>query len=92
MAEGELDEARDLLDFLEVPGAGQHTHSTRSTSSPDITCARGYEEALDLAAILLRELPEVGQQHKFRSFVGKWRKVWDSPRRSRSCRRANTRF
>ena len=76
MAAGELDEARELLDFLEVPGAGE-----RYSMGPLDQLASNYQEAgrhqdaLDLSAQVLRELPEVGQQHKFREFVRKSEKA-----------------
>jgi hypothetical protein len=76
MAAGDLAGARQLLDFLETPGAGQH-HALGP-----IDVLSGYyqrqgrhEEALELAQHLLRELPESGQRHAFRSFVRKSEKA-----------------
>ena len=72
LAHGELDDARRLLDFLEEPGAG-HRHDLQ----PLYTLAKGYqgagrhEEALAMAGILLREVPDLGQRHDFRELVRK---------------------
>ena len=76
MANGELDEARRLLDFLETPGAGQHY----SLGPIDVLSGHyqrqgRHEEALSIAAHLLREIPEAGQQHTFRAFVQKSEKA-----------------
>lgn len=89
---GQLDEARKLLDFLEVPGASQ-----RYSLGPLDTLARHYqqkrrhEEALELAEHLLKELPSIGQIHEFRKFVASSEKALgrlDSmlPRREHSLR------
>ena len=76
MAVGELDEARRLLDFLEVPAPASITRSARSTRSPIHYQNQGrHEEALQLAAHLIREIPEAGQQHKFRAFVARSEKA-----------------
>ena len=76
MAAGDLAGARQLLDFLETPGAGQHY------ALGPIDVLSGYyqrqgrhEEALELAQHLLRELPESGQRHAFRSFIRKSEKA-----------------
>ena len=70
MAVGELDEARRLLDFLETPGAGQHYPlGPIDVLSVHYQKQGRHEEALSIAAHLLREIPEAGQQHKFRAFV-----------------------
>jgi tetratricopeptide (TPR) repeat protein len=70
MALGELDEARRLLDFLETPGAGRHY----ALGPIDILSGHyqrqgRHEEALSIAAHLLREIPDAGQKHAFRAFV-----------------------
>ena len=66
MAAGDLAGARQLLDFLEAPGAGQH-HALGP-----IDVLSGYyqrqgrhEEALELAQHLLRELPESRSAARF---------------------------
>ncbi len=76
MAAGELDEARKLLDFMETPGAGQHY----ALGPIDILSGHyqkqgRHEEALSIAAHLLREIPQAGQQHPFRAFVQKSEKA-----------------
>ncbi len=76
MAEGQLDEARRLLDFLEVPGAGQHYPiGPLDALSTYYQRAGRHDEALELAAHVLREVPEAGQQHKFRAFVARSEKA-----------------
>jgi tetratricopeptide (TPR) repeat protein len=79
-AQGFLDEARGLLDFLEEPGAGQH-YDLR----PLYTLAQNYQKAgrhhetLELAAVLLREAPTLAQQHEFRKIVQKSERAVHSP-------------
>jgi tetratricopeptide (TPR) repeat protein len=69
---GALDEAHDLLDFLKAQGAGQaHSLGPLETLAHAYQSAGRHEEALELAACLLRELPSVGQMYVFRSFVAK---------------------
>lgn len=80
MALGELDEARRLLDFLEAPGAGQHHGLVPLDLLAGAYQQQGrHEEALDLAAHLLRELPPAGQHHAFRAFVRKSEKALRRP-------------
>ena len=70
MADGELDEARKLLDFLETPGAGQHyAMGPLDVLSGHYQRQGRHEEALTIAAHLLHEVPQAGQQHTFRAFV-----------------------
>lgn len=70
MAEGDLDAARRLLDFLETPGAGQHyALGPIDVLSGHYQRQGRHEEALAIAAHLLREVPQAGQQHTFRGFV-----------------------
>jgi hypothetical protein len=70
MAKGELDEARKLLEFLESPGAGQHYDlGPIDVLSSHYQKQGRHEEALAIAAHLLRELPGAGQLHAFRAFV-----------------------
>ncbi|WP_165235315.1 tetratricopeptide repeat protein [Aquisphaera insulae] len=76
MVEGKLDEARELLDFLEVPGAGQqHSLGPLDILAGNYQRAGRHEEALELASHLLSELPDVGQQYTFRAFVKKSEKA-----------------
>jgi hypothetical protein len=80
MNEGDLDGARALLDFLEEPGAGrQHNLGPLDVLASCYQRARRHEEALELAAVLLRELPHVGNQYKFRAFVRKSEKALRRP-------------
>ncbi|WP_435018610.1 hypothetical protein TA3x_000592 [Tundrisphaera sp. TA3] len=82
MAHGELDEARRLLDFLEEPGAGrQHDLGVLFSLAQSFQEAGRHEEALDLAAALVREAPHVGQLPEFRALV---RKAERSVRRAES--------
>jgi tetratricopeptide (TPR) repeat protein len=70
MATSELDEAHRLLDFLEIPGAGQHYTLEPLDRLGGCYQRQGrHEEALAIAQHLLRELPQAGQQPAFRSFV-----------------------
>ncbi len=76
MALGELDEARRLLDFLEVPGSGQHYPLGLLDVLSTYYQRQGrHEEALALGEHLLRELPEAGHQHAFRTFIRKSEKA-----------------
>ena len=76
MVEGDLDEARRLLSFLEIAGAGaQHDLAPLDILADYFQKADRHEEALALAAHLLRELPDSGQRHAFRSFVRKSEKA-----------------
>jgi tetratricopeptide (TPR) repeat protein len=76
MAQGRLDEARSLVEFLELPGAGRDF-----SLQPLIALAESYQkqgrhaEALALAGHSLREDPALGQQHAFRSMVGRSEKA-----------------
>jgi tetratricopeptide (TPR) repeat protein len=82
MAQGELDQARKLLSFLETPGAGAiHSLGPLDVLSGYYQKARRHEEALVLAEHLLRELPAAGQRHAFRTFVRRSEKAlgrWES--------------
>lgn len=70
IVEGNLDEARRLLDFLEEPGAGQLYPLGRLEQLAQAYQKRGrHAETLELCEHLVREAPEVGQHHAFRKFV-----------------------
>jgi tetratricopeptide (TPR) repeat protein len=76
MVQGELDEARQLLDFLEVPGAGQHYALGPIDVLSTYFQQKGrHEEALELSEHLLREIPTAGQLAGFRTFVQKSEKA-----------------
>ena len=76
MAEGHLDEARTLLDFLEAPGAGEHyALGPLDVLSTYYQKQGRHEETLAIAEHLLREVPDAGQQHKFRAFVARSEKA-----------------
>ena len=80
MANGELDEARRLLSFLEVPGLRNTIRSGPiDVLSGYFQKAGRHEEALSLASQLLSELPEAGQQHVFRSFIRRSEKALGRP-------------
>ena len=70
MAEGRLDDARSLLSYLEVSGAGR-----KYSLEPLKTLAGRYQElgrhseALKISETLLREDPALGQDRSFRSLV-----------------------
>lgn len=70
MQQGKLDEARELLSFLEQPGAGQ-----LYSLGPLESLAQCYQkigrhaETLQLCERLLAEFPTGGQSHGFRKFV-----------------------
>ncbi len=76
MVQGKLDEARELLDFLELPGAGEHENLGPIDVLSTYYQKQGrHEEALEIAEHLLREIPAAGHQHTFRSFVRKSEKA-----------------
>jgi tetratricopeptide (TPR) repeat protein len=80
MNQGELNAARNLLEFLEEPGAGQHYPlAPLDILSGCYQRAGLHLEALELAGVLLRELPAVGNQYKFRTFVQRSEKALRRP-------------
>ena len=71
-----LDDARQMLDFLERPGAGQVYPLGRLEQLAEAYQKAGrHEETLSIAEHLVRELPEVANHHKFRAFVRKSEKA-----------------
>ncbi len=65
--QGRLDEARALLDFLEAPGAARvHSAAPLELLANAYQHAGRHQEALDLYALVLREVPEAGQHRGFR--------------------------
>ena len=70
MADGKLTEARELLDFLERPGAGQ-LYSLEPLETLALAYQRQgqHEQTLALCRHLLAEVPRVGQVPAFRKYV-----------------------
>ena len=72
MADGRPDDARVLLAFLEVPGAGRkHSLDPLRVLAGHYQQDGRHPEALRLCEALLRENPTLGQQRWFRRFVRK---------------------
>lgn len=70
MAHGELDEARDLLDFLMEPGASQqHSLSPLDTLAGHFQKVGRHEDTLRITEFLLRENPGRAGDYNFRSLV-----------------------
>ena len=70
MAQGLLDEARQLLDYLEEPGAGrQHGLDPLYNLAGKLAAANRHPEALELYAVLVRELPDVAQRREIRDQI-----------------------
>lgn len=68
--ENKLEEARDLLDFLMHPGAGQtYPFGTLDQLAFAYQKLGRHEETLELYQHLLNEFPHVGEQHNFRKVV-----------------------
>jgi len=79
-ADGDLDEALGLLDFLTEPGAGsQHSLQPIEQLAGRLQAAGRHEDALDLAAILRREIPTLDDVHAFRAFVRESEKALGRP-------------
>ena len=79
IVDGRLEDARQLLDFLERPGAGQLYPLGRLEQLAEAYQKRGrHEEMLTLAAVLIREFPQVANDHRFRKFVAKSEKATHS--------------
>ena len=71
-----LDEARQLLDFLEKPGAGQlYSLVALEHLGMAYQKAERHREALELFGRLLAELPSVSQHQGFRKMVKKSEKA-----------------
>ncbi len=67
---GELDQARELLDFLEEPGAGQmYNLGPLESLAHAYQRAGRHEEVLAICRHLLDEILDAGQIHDFRKFV-----------------------
>lgn len=70
LAEDRLDEARRLLAFLDVPGAGrQYPMGLLNSLAQAYQGVGRHEETLALAEVLLRELPGIATQPAFRTLV-----------------------
>jgi tetratricopeptide (TPR) repeat protein len=76
MVGGNLDEARRLLDFLMEPGAArQYSLAPIDSLSGYLQRAGRHEETMEIAGVLLRELPRLEDDHAFRTFVKKSEKA-----------------
>jgi tetratricopeptide (TPR) repeat protein len=70
MADGKLDEARELLQFLSLPGAAQlYSLEPLELLAQHYQRAGRHTEVLELCKCLLAELPNIGQIRQFRKFV-----------------------
>lgn len=70
--DGRLDEARAMLDFLEKPGASKlYPLEPLNTLAKACQEANRHDVALSLFAILLREVPSLGEEKWFRDLVSK---------------------
>ena len=68
--EKRFDEARELLDHLMQPGALRiYPIGPIDALMSALQKAGKHQQALEIAAHILTEVPEVGEQHKFRKFV-----------------------
>ena len=73
---GKLDEARKLLDFLEKPGAAQlYEIEPLNKLAQAYQRAERHAEALELFAVIQREVPVVAEKKWFRKFVAKSEKA-----------------
>jgi len=79
-ADGDLDEAMGLLDFLTEPGAGsQHSLQPLDFLADRLQAVGRHEDALKLAGVLRREIPTLDDVHAFRAFVRKSEKALKRP-------------
>jgi tetratricopeptide (TPR) repeat protein len=70
MNEGKLDEARELLDYMEKPGAGQlYALGALETLATLYQKEGRHQEALDLFRHLLNEFPDAAQNHAVRQMI-----------------------
>jgi tetratricopeptide (TPR) repeat protein len=70
MNQGKLDEARELLSFLEQPGAGQlYSLGPLESLAHAYQRAGRHDVAMALCERILAEFPAAGQVHDFRKFV-----------------------
>jgi hypothetical protein len=80
MDQADLDGARGLIQFLEEPGAGrQYSLQPLDILAGYYQRAGRHEEALQLAAVLIREWPNVANHYPFRAFVKKSEKALRRP-------------
>jgi tetratricopeptide (TPR) repeat protein len=76
IAEGNLDEAQQLLDFLMEPGVGQrYSLGPLDYLAGSLQKAGRHEETLVIAEVMLRELPKLGENRTFRAFVKRSQKA-----------------
>jgi len=70
MNQGELDEARKLLDHLEKPGAGQvYPLGPLETLAVQYQKQGRHQEAIELFRHLLNEFPDAAQNHSVRKMI-----------------------
>lgn len=70
MNENRLDDARQLLDFLEKPGAGQlYALNALETLALQYQKQGRHQEAIELFRHLLNEFPDAAQNHAVRQMV-----------------------
>jgi tetratricopeptide (TPR) repeat protein len=80
MGTGQLDEALKLLDFLMEPGAGQgYSLEPLNSLAGYFQSAGRHSEAIKVAGVLLRELPDLKDDHIFRKFVSRSEKAVSDP-------------
>jgi tetratricopeptide (TPR) repeat protein len=82
MTDGDLDEARASLRFAEAAGVGASNLSALGALDRlggAYQAAGRHDEALEIAGILLREAPQIGQSRDFRAFVTRSEKVVKPP-------------
>lgn len=76
IVDGRLDDARQLLNFLEQPGAGQRFPLGRLEQLAEAYQKAGrHDEALTLAQHIVREIPQAANNRHFRQFVSKSEKA-----------------
>jgi hypothetical protein len=80
--DGDLDAARESLAFVEPAGEGAKNLAALNLLNHlagAFQTAKRHDEALELAGIVLREAPHMGQDRDFRAFVSRSEKVVKPP-------------
>jgi len=76
MFEGQLDEARSLLKFLEEPGAEQQYNLEPLFQLSSVMQQKNqHTETLEIVEVLLKAFPHLATDRKFRKFVSKSEKA-----------------
>ncbi|MFO1001733.1 MAG: hypothetical protein U0936_15460 [Planctomycetaceae bacterium] len=76
MSEGKLDDARQLLSFLEEPGAEQQFNlEPLFHLSSVLQQQKRHQETLEIVNVLIRAFPDLTKDRKFRKFVKKSEKA-----------------